>query len=269
MARLSEHFDSYEFRCRCGCGKGIPSRLLISMLEQLFTYMGASQIWISSGYRCDKSTASIKGAFLGDGHNINADASIAADLCVIKQDGSKYTSWDVAEAAERIGFKGILLIDDEYVHLDTRGYEPYRNDFWFGNERTGEGYKTFERGTVFPGQEEYDPIQTYLEVPLEEELQTILVEKGYSDLLVDGKIGNITLTKLRDFTIEPGDSGKLTMWTQKKLKSLGYDVDINGTADSKMMDAIHKFQTDNKLGEGKILSGGDWAVLASLKPKKE
>lgn len=267
MAKISEHFDTYEFRCKCGCGKGIPSTLLVSMLEQLFSYMGAKEIWISSGYRCDKSTASIKGAFLGDGHNCNVNGAIAADLCVIKQDGEKYTSWDIAEAAERIGFNGILLIDDYYCHLDTRGYEPYKNDHWFGNERTGEGYETFERGTVFPGQDEYNPDEVNL-ITLEVELQTILKEKGY-DIISDGVIGNITLTMLRDFTIEPGDSGKLTLWTQKKLKSLGYSVTLNGVADQQMMDAIHQFQSDNKLGVGKILSGGDWAVLASLKPKKE
>lgn len=268
MAKLSEHFDSYEFRCKCGCGKGVPSTLLVSMLEQLFAYMGAKEIWISSGYRCDAATLAIPGAFLGDGHNCNMNGSIAADLCVIKQDGEKYTSWDIAEAAERIGFKGILLIDDYYCHLDTRGYEDYKNNGWFGNEVTNEGYETFQRGTVFPGQNEYNPDSVEL-VSLELELQTILKEKGYSDLIVDGVIGNATLSNLRDFTIEPGDSGKLTMWTQKKLKSLGYDVNINGTADQKMMDAIHQFQKDNKLGIGKILSGGDWAILASLKKTVE
>ena len=128
MAKISEHFDTYEFRCTCGCGKGVPSTLLVSMLEQLFSYMGAKEIWISSGYRCDAATLAIPGAFLGDGHNCNVNGAIAADLCVIKQDDEKYTSWDIAEAAERIGFNGILLIDDYYCHLDTRGYEPYKNN---------------------------------------------------------------------------------------------------------------------------------------------
>lgn len=265
MAKISDHFDTYEFRCTCGCGKGVPSTLLISMLEQLFTYMGAKEIWISSGYRCDAATIATPGAYLGDGHNCNVNGSIAADLCVIKQDGEKYTSWDIAEAAERIGFNGILLIDDYYCHLDTRGYEPYKNNHWFGNESTGEGYETFQKGTVFPGQDEYNPNEVNL-ITLEVQLQTILKEKGYV-INADGIIGNDTLSKLRDFTIEPGDSGKLTLWTQKKLKSLGYSVTLNGDADQQMMDAIHKFQSDNKLGVGKILSGGDWAVLTAKKAK--
>ena len=265
MAKISDHFDTYEFRCTCGCGKGVPSTLLISMLEQLFTYMGAKEIWISSGYRCDAATVATPGAYLGDGHNCNVNGSIAADLCVIKQDGEKYTSWDIAEAAERIGFNGILLIDDYYCHLDTRGYEAYKNNHWFGNESTGEGYETFQKGTVFPGQDEYNPNEVNL-ITLEVQLQTILKEKGYV-INADGIIGNDTLSKLRDFTIEPGDSGKLTLWTQKKLKSLGYSVTLNGDADQQMMDAIHQFQSDNKLGVGKMLSGGDWAVLTAKKAK--
>lgn len=265
MAKISDHFDTYEFRCTCGCGKGVPSTLLISMLEQLFTYMGAKEIWISSGYRCDAATITTPGAYLGDGHNCNVNGSIAADLCVIKQDGDKYSSWDIAEAAERIGFNGILLIDDYYCHLDTRGYEPYKNNHWFGNESTGEGYETFQKGTVFPGQDEYNPNEVNL-ITLEVQLQTILKEKGYV-INADGIIGNDTLSKLRDFTIEPGDSGKLTLWTQKKLKSLGYSVTLNGDADQQMMDAIHQFQSDNKLGVGKMLSGGDWAVLTAKKAK--
>lgn len=90
-------------------------------------------------------------------------------------------------------------------------------------------------------------------------VQNILNRKG-AKLEVDGKIGNLTLTDLREYTIEPNDSGELTKWTQERLKALGYDVDINGVADTKMMNAIHKFQRDNGLGEG-ILAGGDWAVL--------
>lgn len=276
MAKLSEHFDSYEFRCKCGCGGGNPSTILISMLEKLFAYMDAKEIWVSSGYRCP-SYSPVVGGFIDDAHTRN----MAADIRVLKKDEYKrrdaqgnidqtddYTAWDVAEAAERVGFKGIGIIKGEvYCHLDTRSYEPYRFDFWYGNEYNDEQYTTFQRGTVFPGQEEYDANDMHID-SVEMELQTILKEKGY-DLTIDGIIGNITLSNLRDFTIEPGDSGNLTRWTQRKLANLGYDVDINGTADQKMMDAIHQFQKDNKLGVGKNLSGGDWAILASLKKTVE
>ena len=248
MGNLSEHFDSSEFVCE-HCGKYKPmSTLLISMLEKVYSYMNAKAIIISSGYRCEDNPWGYK----NDAHR----KAMAADLCVQKQDGSFYSSWDVAEVAERLGFRGIGIIDNTYVHLDTRGHEPFVYDFWFGNEMTGENYTTFQRGTKFYG----DDIETPVDNDTAEvKLQKILNNKGYN-LDVDGVVGNVTLSNLRDYIIESGDYGELTKWTQERLKALGYDVDINGTADEKTMNAIHAFQKDNGLGVGN-LSGGDWAIL--------
>lgn len=246
--KLSSHFNSEEFICSC-CGKYKPmSTLLISMLEKVYDYMNAKAIIISSGYRCEDNPWGYK----NDAHR----KAMAADLCVQKQDGSFYSSWDVAEVAERLGFRGIGIIDNTYIHLDTRGHEPFVYDFWFGNEMTGENYTTFQRGTKFYG----DNIETPVDNDTAEvKLQKILNNKGYN-LDVDGIVGNVTLTNLRDYIIESGDYGELTKWTQERLKALGYDVDINGTADEKTMNAIHAFQKDNGLGVGN-LSGGDWAIL--------
>lgn len=249
MGNLSEHFDSSEFICSC-CGKYKPmSTLLISMLEKVYAYMNAKAIIISSGYRCLNNPWGYK----NDAHR----KAMAADLCVQKQDGTNYSSWDVAEVAERLGFRGIGIIDNTYVHLDTRGHEPFVYDFWFGNEMTGENYTTFQRGTVFYG--DNNKTSEIDNDTQEVKLQKILNAKGAS-LDTDGIIGNLTLTDLRNYTIEPYDSGELTKWTQERLKALGYDIDVNGTADEKTMNAIHKFQKDNKLGIGN-LSGGDWAIL--------
>lgn len=251
MGNLSTHFDSTEFICSC-CGKYKPmSTLLISMLEKVYDYMNAKAIIISSGYRCENNPWGYK----NDAHR----KAMAADLCVQKQDGSFYSSWDIAEVAERLGFRGIGIIDNTYIHLDTRGHEPFIYDFWFGNEMTGENYTTFQRGTIFYGDNNNEtPIEKDNDTT-EVKLQKILNNKGYN-LDIDGVIGNITLSSLRDYTIEPNDSGELTKWTQERLKALGYDVEINGTADEKTMNAIHAFQKDNKLGVGN-LSGGDWAIL--------
>lgn len=251
MGDLSTHFDSTEFICSC-CGKYKPmSTLLISMLEKVYDYMNAKAIIISSGYRCENNPWGYK----NDAHR----KAMAADLCVQKQDGSFYSSWDIAEVAERLGFRGIGIIDNTYVHLDTRGHEPFIYDFWFGNEMTGENYTTFQRGTIFYGDNNNEtPIEKDNDTT-EVKLQKILNNKGYN-LDIDGVIGNITLSSLRDYTIEPNDSGELTKWTQERLKALGYDVNINGTADEKTMNAIHAFQKDNKIGVGN-LSGGDWAIL--------
>ena len=155
MGNLSAHFDKSEFRCQCGCGGETPSKLLIEMLERLYKRMDAKAIIISSGYRCPSYSAKV-GGFRNDAHTCN----IAADLCVKKQDGSFYSSFDVAEAAEREGFGGIGIIDGTYIHLDTRHAEKYTNSHWWGNESTGENYSTFQRGTVFDGEKASAPKKT-------------------------------------------------------------------------------------------------------------
>lgn len=144
--KLSAHFDKDEFKCGCGCNGHNPSPKLIEMLEKLHDLMGANAIVISSGYRCPSYSVKI-GGYKNDAHTAN----IAADLCVYGPSGNLYSSADVAEAAERVGFEGIGIIDDTYVHLDTRGYDSYLNSHWFGSERTGnDNISSFQRGTVFP-----------------------------------------------------------------------------------------------------------------------
>lgn len=146
MGNLSLHFDKEEFRCQCGCGGENPSPKLVEMLEKLHDLMGASAIIISSGYRCPSYSVSV-GGYRNDAHTCN----IAVDCCVKKPDGSYYTSSDIAEAAERVGFEGIGIIDDTYCHLDTRGYDSYVNSHWWGDERTGnDNISSFQRGTIFP-----------------------------------------------------------------------------------------------------------------------
>lgn len=259
MGDLSTHFSQSEFNCEC-CGRSHAiSKLLIDRLEKMFTIMDAKAIYVNSGYRCENNPW----GSTTDAHR----KGIAADIKVQKKDGSWYTSWDIAEVAERLGFGGIGLMLPNSCHVDTRDTEPYANNHWFGNEYVygntpkNDWIKTFQRGTVFVGENNTVSNSDTSEI----KLQKILNNKG-SKLDVDGIVGNLTLTDLREYTIEPNDSGELTKWTQERLKALGYDVNVNGTADTKTMNAIHKFQKDNGLGEGKNLSGGDWAVL--LKDKK-
>lgn len=143
--KLSAHFDSAEFACKC-CGKtATMSTLLIDRLEKMHSYMNAKAIYINSGYRCPNNSYGKK----TDAHRLG----LAADIKVQKQDGSYYTSQDISEVAERIGFGGIGLMLPDSCHVDTRDCEKYANNHWFGNETTGDNYiSTFQRGTVFPGE---------------------------------------------------------------------------------------------------------------------
>lgn len=146
MSKLSEHFDSSEFRCSCG-NYGNMSQLLINRLEQIFKLMDAKVIIITSGYRDPNCSVKI-GGYRNDAHT----KGMAADIKVQKQDNTWYTAEDIAEVAERVGFGGIGLMNGA-CHVDTRDTEPYLNKHWFGDERNGnDNIKTFQRGTVFPGQ---------------------------------------------------------------------------------------------------------------------
>ena len=155
MGNLSAHFDSSEFACSC-CGKSITmSQLLIDRLEQLHSLMGAKAVYINSGYRCKTNPWGSP----TDAHR----RGMAADIRVQRKDGSYYTAEDIAEAAERVGFKGIGMMEDlsganpAACHVDTRGDEPYIYDWWHGDESRGidwtkDSGHTFIRGTVFDGE---------------------------------------------------------------------------------------------------------------------
>ena len=147
MSKLSEHFDSSEFNCKCGCGKGEQtSPILIEYLEKLFSLMDAKVIIVNSGYRCPSYSVRVGGSST-DAHTKH----IAADIKVKKQDGNWYSSDDIAEAAERIGFGGIGVMNTA-CHVDIRHLGGYANTHWFGDERNGSKVATFQRGTVFPGE---------------------------------------------------------------------------------------------------------------------
>lgn len=167
--KLSEHFDSTEFACTC-CGQSTTmSTLLIERLEKLFKLMGAKAIYINSGYRCNNNPWGSS----TDAHR----KGMAADIRVLRKDGSYYTGADIAEAAERIGFGGIGIMEPDSCHVDTRDAEPYVNDHWYGNETTKDDYiKTFQRGTVFDG-EKTEPEKKSIKITVE------LDDHTYSGLL--------------------------------------------------------------------------------------
>lgn len=160
MGNLSPHFDTSEFVCSC-CGKSTTmSKLLIERLEKMHSLMDAKAIYVNSGYRCNNNPWGSP----TDAHR----KGMAADIKVQRKDGSWYTAEDIAEAAERVGFKGIGMMEDlsganpAACHVDTRGDEPYIYDWWHGDESRGIDWTkghTFIRGTVFPGDKPAAPVQ--------------------------------------------------------------------------------------------------------------
>ena len=137
--QLSDHFGSHEFKCKCGKAHDYKvDEALITRLEALYDELGCSSIVITSGFRCPKHSVSV-GGYANDGHT----KGIAADVnCYVG--GELANPYDVAAAAERVGFSGIGLMSSN-CHVDVRTKENYRNDHWFGNEVTGDdNIKTFQ-----------------------------------------------------------------------------------------------------------------------------
>ena len=140
--RLSDHFDSSEFTCKCSkhCTAN-PDKELINKLEKLFKQLDAKSVIITSGYRCPEHSINVGGT-VNDAHTRN----IAADIIANKKDGCYFTSAEIAEAAEIVGFTGIGIISPTAVHVDVRNKNNYVNDHWFGDETTGDNFiKTFIR----------------------------------------------------------------------------------------------------------------------------
>lgn len=140
--KITEHFDSKEFACKC-CGTYNINNDFVVHLEEYYRFLdnviGISSIIINSGYRCNNSSKTIKGAFIGDCHNLG----IGADIHVYTKEYDLVPAKTLAECAEVCQFKGIGIIDDYNIHLDERGTKNYTNNLWFGNEATGETYNTF------------------------------------------------------------------------------------------------------------------------------
>lgn len=114
--QLSEHFDSSEFACKCGCGglrngADINPRL-VQVLERMRTKCGKPLI-LSCGYRCPSHNAEVGGVW-----NSQHIKGTAADV----QTPEGMTPIELFELAQDCGADGVGLYDWG-VHVDVRGYK--------------------------------------------------------------------------------------------------------------------------------------------------
>lgn len=114
--RLSEHFDSSEFACHCGCdyksyGAEISPRL-IQVLERIRHYLGDIPLEINSGVRCPAHNANVGGVY--NSRHVIGDA---ADIALPEGLDSTY----LADVAKKCGADGIGIYEWG-VHVDMRGY---------------------------------------------------------------------------------------------------------------------------------------------------
>lgn len=128
--KLSPHFRSDEFKCKCGCGKIVIDTLLIDTLEKLFPALELSKINVISGYRCAKHDKAVGGR--GAGSHVEG---YAADIRAFYKDGTRAPSSVVTLTLERMGHKygigyrcGGVADSAGNTHVDTK---PRK---WYGDE---------------------------------------------------------------------------------------------------------------------------------------
>ena len=114
--KLSKHFDSSEFRCKCGCNLFIRNDTLVQQLERLRAVFIGKSIHINSGIRCVEYNKSIGGASRSQ-HLLGTAADITvkgippkevADMLIVMYPSSHgigryrtFTHFDVRESKAR------------------------------------------------------------------------------------------------------------------------------------------------------------------------
>lgn len=122
--KISAHFHSSEFRCKCGCGKIKIDENLVKKMENIFSKLNASKCIISSGYRCP-SYDKVIGGFAG-----YHSKGLAADCCYYDKNSKVIPSKIVICVAYDLGeIKGIAMIKGgNHTHLDNRASGTYYGD---------------------------------------------------------------------------------------------------------------------------------------------
>ena len=107
--KISEHFDSIEIQCICGCGYEAVSPALLTGLELLRAALG-KPVTVTSGCRCPAHNLAVGGA----ASSLHL-RGMAADITVEGMSGEQ-----LYEAARRIPqFRG-FGVAVTFLHVDTR-----------------------------------------------------------------------------------------------------------------------------------------------------
>lgn len=122
--KISDHFHSTEFKCKCGCGKIKVQKDLVKKLEKLFDKLNASKCILSSGYRCPKHDKAVGGN--GSGQHTKGKA---VDCIFYDKNNKVIPSKIVICVANDLNqLRGMAKINNNYTHLDNRVGAKYRGD---------------------------------------------------------------------------------------------------------------------------------------------
>lgn len=108
-----KYFKYSEFKCPC-CGRNFTSERLILMLDKAREIAGVKFI-ITSGYRCEKHNAAVKGS-----KNSSHLDGLAADILCVNPD----TRYIILKALLQAGFNRIGIYE-KHIHVDIDYRKPH------------------------------------------------------------------------------------------------------------------------------------------------
>ena len=111
------HFLWSELACKCGCGSAYIKPNSIDMLEHLRVMLGVS-LTINSAARCPVHNASVGGAPASFHRSTVNTPSCAYDVSL-----KNVVKPELIRVAEAIGFQGLGVNYNSFVHVDSRQYK--------------------------------------------------------------------------------------------------------------------------------------------------
>lgn len=214
--KLSAHFSSSEFTCKCGCGRTLVDTDLLPILEAVRSapVLHCKRIVVISGYRCPKHDKAVGGSGRGK-HTTGA----AADIKAYDENDNLIPSKLIACVAEDLGnVFGIGLNcggNPNNTHIDAR---PVSQKWWGDESKSGKPSiaKIVAGCTSF---------HDYCHVPKTEQCPYTM------------PADNVKL----------GSKGESVLWLQWKLRAAGYNVTVDGIFGTNTAKALKQYQTKNGL----------------------
>jgi len=129
MTRLSEHFDSSEFACRCGCGFDEVDPALVEHLEAVRSALGVP-LMVLSGCRCAAHNAAVGGARSSQ-HLLGNAADLTCELPLARLYAEVLLR---IFAVDKSRFGIGVYRDQNFIHFDTRRRHARWGDEFFTRE---------------------------------------------------------------------------------------------------------------------------------------